>query len=691
LDGNYDPRLVAASLVIASLASYTALSLAARITAAPAAKARRWLWCGALAMGTGIWSMHFIGMLSFRLPIAVAYNTELTVASWLIAVTVSGYALHTVSGVSLPWRRLCLGGVLMGVGISLMHYIGMAALFLAPAIDYSVAPFFASVVIAIGASSAALWLAFRLRKQSSRHAGVAQIASAIVMGIAIAGMHYTGMAAANFDAGTICLTQGGLSEDGLATLVTLLSLCGLTLALTVSHFDGRLQRDTSRLTASLNFAQSELEFLVTHDALTQLPNRILLIDRIQQAIAQAQRDNAHCAILFFDLDRFKTINDSLGHAAGDIVLQEVALRTRNMLRNEDTVARLGGDEFAIVLPHIPDVAKVGNLANRLLTELARPHLIDGQEIYMCASLGIALYPADGDKSETLLTNADAAMYHAKRVGRGNYQFFAPEMNSFDRARIEFESDLRGALLHDQFELHYQPKVDMHTGAITSLEALIRWRHPQRGLVSPLEFIPLAEETGLIVPIGRWVLREACRQSRAWQDAGAAPLRIAVNLSANQFRDPSLKKTVEQALTEARLDAACLELELTETIVMTDVANATQILNGLSELGVHISIDDFGTGYSSLAYLKRFPLDKLKIDRVFVRDISNNPEDVAIVRAIISLAHSLRLKVIAEGVETDDQLSMLRSLNCDEYQGYLCTVPLPPEQLAMMLRERADVA
>ncbi|HEY9380831.1 MAG TPA: EAL domain-containing protein, partial [Burkholderiales bacterium] len=563
-------------------------------------------------------------------------------------------------------------------------------LVVSPTPEYALAPVLASITVPVVMATLALWLAFGRNRRAVAPRSAWHIGGALAMGAAMAGTYYFGMAATIFAPETVAVGHG-LHRNLLAALVAVFSACGLSLALSASYFEGRLRRDTGQLAASLNHARLELEFLAMHDPLTRLPNRVLLIDRIQQAIAQAQRYDKHCAILFFDLDRFKCINDSLGHAAGDLVLSEVAARATGMLRNEDTVARLGGNEFAVVLPHIPHARTVGALANRLLGELAKPYAVGGQELYLCATLGIALYPNDGDAPEALLASAETAMSHAKRVSRGAYQFFAPEMNSSDRARIELETGLRSALVHDEFELHYQPKVDMHTGAITSLEALIRWRHPQRGLVAPLEFIPLAEETGLIVPIGRWVLREACRQNRAWQDKGSLPLRIAVNLSANQFRDPDLQKSVEQALAEAGLEPACLELELTESIVMANAEKAEQILTGLSDLGVHISIDDFGTGYSSLAYLKRFPLNKLKIDRMFVRDISNNLEDVAIVRAIISLAHSLRLKVIAEGVETEDQLGVLRTLNCDEYQGFLCTAPLPAEQIDLMMRAHAVAA
>lgn len=693
MQSSYEPWLVATSLLIAGLAAYSALSYAGRVAHLPASKARWWLLGGALAMGSSIWSMHFVGMLSLQLPIPLAYAIGPTFYSWLIAVLVSGAALFA-AGYGRPTLRALLGGgALLGLGISAMHYLGMAGLRMTPAIEYRPVLLFASISIAMLGSIAALWCNFELGARYKAQARSLRIVSALIMTVAIAGMHYTGMAAATFAAGSVCLTAGALEGDWLGITVAMFTLCGLSFALMVSYFDRRMRQRTVQLAKSLNRAESELQFLVTHDALTRLPNRILLLDRIEQAIAQASRSGQPCAVLFFDVDRFKTVNDALGHAAGDKALCEVARRATLALRKGDTVARLAGDEFALVLPQISQSLNAGQLAARLLKEMVEPFTLDDRLLYLSASIGIALYPDDGLDAEQLIASADAAMYHAKRSGRSNYQFFTPEMNAFDKQRVEMEADLRAALAQGQFALHYQPKVNVQHGGIDSVEALIRWHHPQRGMIPPLEFIPLAEETGLIVPIGKWVMREACRQCRLWQrDRDMPALRVAVNLSATQFRDPDLKNTVMQALADAQLDSRWLELELTESTVMSSAAQAEQVLEALSTLGVHISIDDFGTGYSSLAYLKRFPLNKLKIDRVFVRDLAKNSDDLAIVKAIVSLAHSLRLQVIAEGVETEAQLSVLRALQCDEYQGFLCSKPIPAAELRRLLaNSKAPVA
>jgi diguanylate cyclase (GGDEF)-like protein len=448
----------------------------------------------------------------------------------------------------------------------------------------------------------------------------------------------------------------------------------------------RLEDVITVRTRGLETANRQLRHLATHDVLTGLPNRLLLEDRLTQAMAHADRDKRSFALLVCDLDRFKLINDSLGHRAGDELLQEVARRLVGVVRTVDTVARFGGDEFVLLASSGAGSEDATQLAARAIEALQAPVRIAGIDVRTSPSIGIAIYPADGTTIEALLTHADAARYCAKQRGRGNVQCYAPGMHAGTEDRVQLESDLHSAVTLEQFELYYQPKVDTRTGAVRSAEALIRWMHPARGIVPPADFIPLAEECGLIGAIGEWVIREACRQTRAWQDDGVLPLRVSVNVSASQFREGDLVDCIRRALDEAGLQAGYLEVEVTESAVMSDPEQSIAILRQLSAMGVFVSVDDFGTGYSSMSYLRRLPIDKLKIDRVFINEVVGSLEDASIVRAIISLAHSLRLKVVAEGVETPAQLEFLKAAGCDEYQGYHFSRPLPAVDFAQIMRE-----
>lgn len=430
----------------------------------------------------------------------------------------------------------------------------------------------------------------------------------------------------------------------------------------------------------------QLIYQAHHDPLTGLPNRVLFNDRLALALAQAHRNKEMLAVLFIDLDRFKFVNDMLGHAMGDQLLKDVAARLKCCVRESDTISRVGGDEFTLLLPQINHVKDVARIAQKIINSLREPWILSGLEFNVTTSIGIALYPNDGKDPETLLKQADIAMYRAKEQGRNNYQLFTPAMNTKIVERLALENSLHRALKRNEFLIYYQPQVNTDTGQITGMEALVRWQHPERGLVSPNQFIPLAEETGLIVPIGEWVLRNACAQNKAWQDAGNPPMRVTVNLSACQFKQRNLVKRVAQVLRETCLEPHWLELEITETVAMCDVNLTNTVLSSLKEMGIQIAIDDFGTGYSSLSYLKRFPIHTLKIDRSFVRDITTDPEDAAIVTTVIVLAQNLNLKVIAEGVETEEQLAFLRQRQCIEMQGYLFSKPVPPAQFEKLLKK-----
>jgi diguanylate cyclase (GGDEF)-like protein len=429
---------------------------------------------------------------------------------------------------------------------------------------------------------------------------------------------------------------------------------------------------------------ARMSYLAQHDSLTDLPNRILLKDRLTQSMSLAQRHRQKLAVLYLDVDRFKHINDSLGHGIGDRVLQSVAQRLLTCVRSSDTVSRHGGDEFVILLADAVHAQDAIVSVDKILLALAAPHHVEQHDLSITASIGIAIYPDDGTDAETLMKHADFAMLHAKDSGRNNYQFFKPEMNARALERQSLETGLRHALEQQQFVLHYQPKINLETGAIVGAEALIRWRHPQRGLVAPGHFIPVAEECGFIVPISRWVLRESCRQARAWQDAGLPALRIAINTSAVELRSKDYVAGVRAILAETALDARYLELELNESFLMHDSKSTIGVLQELKDMGVQLALDDFGTGYSSLSYLKRFPIDSLKIDQSFVRGLTTDADDASIVRAVISMGESLRMLVVAEGVETREQLEFLREHACPEGQGFYFSHPVVAGEFSQLL-------
>jgi len=679
LVSSYNSLYVLFSLIVAILASYTALNMAGRVTHTEGAASALWLAGGSFAMGTGIWSMHFIGMLAFQLPIELGYDLELTGLSLLVAIASSAFALWLVCQKEMPLHRLLLGAMLMGIGIAAMHYTGMAALLMNPVVEYVPSLFALSVLIAVLASGAALWIAFRLRGEG-KYINRARFGASLIMGCAIVGMHYTGMAAARFPLGSVCgAVNAGIDSKWLMVLVILITLAVSAIALIISMLDVR----TSLLANSLDRANSELVQLALHDNLTRLPNRILLNDRLDQALQKATRQQSHFAVLFMDLDGFKAVNDTYGHHTGDQLLVEVARRITEAKRSEDTVARLGGDEFVLLIdPAQPEDAAV--LAQRLMESIRAPYVLGRQTVHVSTSIGIAIFPADGHTLHELMINADAAMYHAKEQGRDGYCFFEKAMNVNAHQQFQLQQDVRKALEQNEFVLHYQPKMIAPNGPMTGVEALLRWNKPGVGLVPPDSFLPLAERTGLIVPIGNWVINEACRQMAEWHALGQGEWSIAVNLSTVQLAHSGLVDVVRTALQSNDLPPRFLILEVTESTAMRDAEAALIVLNHLAALGVSISIDDFGTGYSSLLYLKRLPANELKIDRGFITELAQGNDDAAIVAAIIGLGKTLGLKIVAEGVETDEQQEMLTDLGCDILQGFLLGVPMSAQRMLEIL-------
>jgi diguanylate cyclase len=441
------------------------------------------------------------------------------------------------------------------------------------------------------------------------------------------------------------------------------------------------------LRRELDVIRAQLEHFATHDALTGLPNRMLFADRLTRAVARAESRGTRLAVAVLDLDRLRSVNGSLGHRAGDAVLTQIADRLTTALRPADTLARFGGDEFVVLVEDVAERSAVGSLAARMLATLRQVVRVDGVDLHVSPSLGVSVFPDDGAHPDDLLANAEAAMYAAKTRGGNGMRLFETAMAAGSSERLQLENDLRRAIPNREFELYYQPEVSVVTGEIVGAEALIRWHHPERGLILPNSFIPVAEETGLIVPIGEWVLREACLQARAWRDCCPAPLRLAVNLSPAQLHQEGLVEVVRSSLAAAGLDGSALELELTEGSVVTNPDRSIQTLHQLRDLGVDLCIDDFGTGYSSLSYLRRFPITKLKIDRTFVRDVLSSKTDEAIVKAIISLARGLRLKTVAEGIENGAQLELLRGFGLDQYQGFHFSAAEPAMRLQNLICER----
>jgi diguanylate cyclase (GGDEF)-like protein/PAS domain S-box-containing protein len=450
----------------------------------------------------------------------------------------------------------------------------------------------------------------------------------------------------------------------------------------VSHYMGVFKDITEQ-----KEAEETIRHLAFYDSLTDLPNRTLFRDRLKQAITQAQRNKQILAVLFLDLDRVKIINDTLGHPMGDRLIKGVGNRIRKCLREVDTVARLSGDEFMIVLPGIKGVDDIVKICEKIHESLKPPFYFEGHELFTTASIGISIYPYDSNDPETLLRHADTAMYRAKRKGRNNYQFFTSSMKDEDLEELALGHDLRRALDRDEFIIYYQPQINIRTGKIFGMEALVRWKHKEMGIIYPGQFIPWAEESGLIIPLGEWVLRTACEQTYKWMNNGMPRLRLAVNLSAQQFNQRDLVKVVSQILADTKLPSDCLELEITESAVIENLEYAQNTPHELKALGIRLAVDDFGTGYSSLTYLKKLPVNTLKMDQSFVRDLTQNPDDAAIASAVITMGHGLDLNVMAEGVETENQFKFLKDHNCDGIQGHLFSQAIPPKEFEKLVKEK----
>lgn len=681
LPSSYNPQLVAFSFLVAIFSSFVALDLARRVTESSGLAARIWLIFGSLAMGSGIWCMHFVGMLAFELPIPLGYDLFITALSWVAAVLASGIALYIASRKNLHIPQLILGSIAMGVGISLMHYVGMLAMRMSPAIQWNPWLFSLSIGMAVGASFAALLIFFWMRSRPAEQVLAWQTLASVVMGSAIIAMHYTGMAASEFPVGSICRSAYGINTQWLGYALGGFTFLLLATTLITALLDTRLQAHIAALNKSLDTANHELLQSALRDPLTHLPNRLIFENYLDHMASQVSRNGGQSAIMLVNLDGFKLINETLGYQSGDEVLRQVAIRLQEKGRSSDTIARIGGDDFIILADTEGQLETATALAQRIINIIGEPLGVNGNEIFLTCSIGISLYPDDG-AVDKMIANADAAMHQSKRSGKSTFYFYSPSMNTGMNRLLSMQSDLKTAIAGNLLALYYQPKVDAVTQEIVGVEALLRWNHPNLGMVSPVEFIPLAENCGLIVPLGNWVIDAAIRQVADWMQS-ARTMPVAINLSAYQLNQSDLLQRISAALERHQVPAELIMLEITESVVMQNAESSLELMKRLTEIGIRFSIDDFGTGYSSLSYLRRFVTSQLKIDRSFILDMEHSEDARAIVGAIVQLAHALGMRVVAEGVENRAQYRYLQTLGCDEIQGFLFSRPVPANEISAM--------
>ncbi|MFD0770613.1 EAL domain-containing protein [Bacillus sp. CGMCC 1.60114] len=789
LIGSYNNWFVSLSVVIAVFASYAALNLVRRIVHSNKKQRKLWLFFGSITMGIGIWSMHFIGMLAFQLPISIKYNPKLVLFSMFVSCIASLIGLYSVSYLQVKRVHFVLGGSSMGIAIGAMHYIGMEAMESVD-IEYDPFLFILSILIAIVASIAVLKILFEVSKyENSIRDNIYKFISAIAMGIAIAGMHYTEVAAASFSLPSALTVPSGMSHYTLVIMVGITTIMiqfflvfgtvtdrrfrfqaiellenekryrslvnhNLDAVFSISY-DGRLVSMNPAGEEMLGYRERELQNkkmihvltreekqkvkvyfyqtiharkahnfntkikveddsvldlnitlvpvyieerldciygiarditeqleneenifrLAYYDNLTELPNRRNFTEKLEATLKDCVGNNEKCAVFFLDLNRFKVINDALGHNVGDILLKQVANKLAMKVGKRGIVARLGGDAFTILLPNIQSKQEPIQLAKQIMHTFEEPFIIEGNHLYCTVSIGIAIAPRDGVEVNTIMGRADIAMYTAKESRKSSYRLYSSAIGELSENQLVEEQQLRKAIENDEFTLHYQPQVHCETGEVVGVEALVRWQLPDGTMRSPLKFISLAEETGLIIPLGKLVLEKACRQARAWYDKGFS-IRVSVNLSPRQFQAEDIVKTVADLLRKYKLSPHLLELEVTESMTMTNVERSKRLLRAFRNLGVMISIDDFGTGHSSLSYLKDYPIQKLKIDRSFIKDIHEDVRTKQITAAIIAMGQHIGLEITAEGVETEEQLAFLREHNCSYIQGYYFSKPLP---------------
>ncbi|MFV7519563.1 putative bifunctional diguanylate cyclase/phosphodiesterase [Enterobacter quasiroggenkampii] len=678
LNISWDPVLIAISYLVAFIASFVALDSAGKIPLSSRKAALFWRMAGGISLGIGIWSMHFIGMLSMQMPMMMRYDLWLTLASLGVAVIASTTALDiAVAGKKRSLFRPIVATAILSAGVVSMHYIGMAALMLDGSIIWDRRIVGLSVVIAVVASGTALWLAFRLRDKG---VFIERLLAALVMAAAICAMHYTGMSAAHYPEMSHTL-PGGIGELGLSIWVSVTTLCLLGVMLIISLVDSH--RRTGRLTDNLRQLNRQLELQARFDALTGLANRHQMDIRMQDCLRSALLSNRQFAVIFLNVDHFKRVNDTWGHSVGDELLITVAQRITSRLTREMTLARLGGDAFILLVPECDD-DKLNALLASLLEDVRRPLSICGHTLSTTISAGVSLYPQDGETLHELKLKADAALHHVKDDGRNGWAHYRSEMSTAIPAKPGFLQELSQALERDQFELWYQPTWYAQEKTIHGFEALLRWRHPEQGVVLPGLFIPSLEQTGLIIPVGNWAIEAACRQLHFWTEQGFSQWTLSLNLSPVQFEQPDIFHIVSSMLEKYSLSPSRLILEVTESTALKNLDRSIELLNAFNHAGITVSIDDFGTGYSNLLMLSVLPAKELKIDKSFVTSMLENEKSYKLVETIMSIARTMEMNVVAEGIETQEQQEVLTRLGCDYQQGYLFSRPLPAEQVPWLL-------
>lgn len=676
---SWNPLLIGISFIVAVIASFVALDCTGKITLAKRRADLFWRLCAGATLGLGIWSMHFIGMLSMKMPLPIRYDFLLTLISLLVAIASATAVLHVVvtSSVVSP-KRWMLATAILSAGVVSMHYIGMSALMFSGTLRWSVPLIALSILVAITACGMALWLTFRLR-QRRRNALFRRIIAALVMGIAVAAVHYIGMSATTFAGHATDLT-GGLSAQGLSLWVTATTLLLLGAMLAFSVFDSRVR--TTRLTEDLELLNFQLERQSRYDALTGLANRIQMEVRIEEYLKNAQRGRVTFAVIVIDLDRFKLLNDTLGQAAGDRVLMAVANRLSARLKPAMLLARLGGDQFMLLVPHTSE-GEVCDLITAMMDAVRRPLYESGQLLTLSLSAGIALFPAHGESGHALKTNAVIAMTSVKHQGRNHWAMYNPLTMQQGSITASLQQDVLHALTRQQFEVAYQPIYRNGTEAIEGVEALLRWRHPQHGLLLAESFFPLLEKTDQLLPVGYWVIEESCRQLKAWNDAGHTELTLSITLSAPQFEQEEIHQQICDVLEACSLPPSRLTLKIAESIALADFERSMRVMNEFMLSGIALAIDNFGTGYANIMLLKALPVQQLKINRSLIKDIRYNGKNMAIVANIIDVAHSMHMSVVAQGIETAEQKFLLTSMGCDYLQGFLFSHPMPASEVVLL--------